>query len=65
MIVRRARSARTRFQSLVTEESKYRVVSEVLYNTVVRCRDWMRIMGASIEKISELDGIISRARKSL
>jgi hypothetical protein len=55
---------RDTFSAMAAENSALRVERDTMYNLIVRCRDWLKIMAAHPEKIDELDGIIRRVRKN-
>ena len=57
-------SKRSPFSALAAENSALRVERQALYNLVVKCRDWLKIMGAHPEKVDELDGAIRHVRKN-
>lgn len=52
------------FSRLAAENGTLRTQKQVMYNLLVKCRDWFRIMNADLEKLSEIDGVLSRVRKS-
>jgi hypothetical protein len=62
-IVRRL-APRSDFSALAANNSALRVTNATMYNLLVKCRDWLKIMQAHPEKIDELDGVIRRVRKN-
>jgi hypothetical protein len=64
MTIARRIEPRSKFSALAAENSALRVEKATLYNLIVKCRDWLRIMQAHPEKIDELDGVIHRFGKN-
>ena len=48
---------------LAAKNGELQVKVDVLYNLLVTCRDWLRIMGADLSKISKIDGVLAGVRR--
>lgn len=55
---------RTSFSAVAAENSALKTRVDVCYNLLVTCRDWLRIMGADLGKISRIEGALGSLRKS-
>ena len=55
---------RTSFTAVAAENSALKTRVEVCYNLLVTCRDWLKIMGADLAKISRIEGALGSLRKS-
>lgn len=56
---------RSGFSAVAAENSALRVKCDTLYTLLVKSRDWLKIMGADPKKISEIEGGMRAAQRTL
>lgn len=56
-------TGRNRFTAMAAENSSLRVQCDSLYTLLVKCRDWLKLMGADLKKISEIEGRIRAVQR--
>ena len=54
---------RNRFTTLAAQNSALRVECDAMYTLLVELRDWLKIAGADLEKISRIEGRIRAVQR--
>lgn len=60
----RRRPRREGAVQLAAKNGKLLVQRDVLYNLLVTCRDWLKVMGADLSKISKIEGTLAEVRRA-
>jgi hypothetical protein len=64
VITNRRRPRRQSLAQIAAKNGELQVKVDVLYNLLVTCRDWLKVMGADLGKISKIEGTLAEVRRT-